>query len=157
LIRTLCWAPNWVSRSVARTRRSNAAASGPGSSNGANPPGSISGSRARVSASMPLLLACRDKNRRRSAAFALDTRNTRCPRAEKNTATGNHAGPVGSITTSNTVPTGAPANAAASTAARLTTVGSHRRRHTARPSSASTRTVCALAIPRSTPTNRRST
>ena len=72
----------------------------------------------------------------------------------KNTATGNHAGPVGSITTSNTVPAGVPANAAASTLARLSTVGSHRRRHTSRPSSASTRTVCALAMPRSTPTGR---
>jgi len=76
------------------------------------------------------------------------------PAAEKNTAIGNQAGPVGSITTSNTVPNGAPANAAASTLPRLSTVGSHRRRHTSRPSSASTRTVCALAIPRSTPTSR---
>jgi hypothetical protein len=67
---------------------------------------------------------------------------------------GNHAGPVGSITTSNTVPAGVPANAAASTLARLSTVGSHRRRDTSRPSSASTRTVCALARPRSTPTGR---
>jgi hypothetical protein len=45
-------------------------------------------------ASMPLLLACRDRKRRGSAALALDTRQTRCPRAAKNTATGNHAGPV---------------------------------------------------------------
>jgi hypothetical protein len=34
----------------------------------------------------------RDKNRRRSAAFCEDTRNTRWPRAEKNTAIGSHAG-----------------------------------------------------------------
>lgn len=75
----------------------------------------------------------------------------------KNTATGNHAGPVGSITTSNRVPAAAPCSAAASTRAKSATVGSQRRRHTSRPSSASTRTVCALAIPRSIPTNRRST
>ena len=50
-----------------------------------------------MSASMPLVLVCRDKNRRRSAAFADDTRCTTCPRALKNTAIGNHAGPVGSI------------------------------------------------------------
>ena len=103
------------------------------------PAGSTNGNRANVSASIPLLFACRDKNRRRSAAFPLDTRNTRCPRAVKNTAIGNHAGPVGSITTSNTVPAGAPANAAVSTLRKLSTVGSHRRRHTSRPSSASTR------------------
>jgi hypothetical protein len=89
--------------------------------------------------------------------LALDTRNTRCPRAEKNTATGNHAGPVGSITTSRTVPAGVPANAAASIRPRLSTVGSHRRRHTTRPSPSSTRTVCELAIPRSTPTSRLTT
>jgi hypothetical protein len=58
---------------------------------------------------MPLDLACLDRNRRRSAAFCKETRNTRntlCPRAVKNTATGSHAGPVGSITTSSLVPVG---------------------------------------------------
>jgi hypothetical protein len=44
---------------------------------------------------MPLDLAWRDKNRRRSAAFCDDTRNTRCPRAVKNTATGSQAAPAG--------------------------------------------------------------
>ena len=53
---------------------------------------------------MPLLFACRDRNRRRSAAFWLDTRYTAWPRALKNTAIGSHAGPVGSITTSSRVP-----------------------------------------------------
>ena len=107
---------------MARTRRSNAAAAGwSDSSNGCNPAGSTNGNRANVSASIPLLLACRDRNQRRSAALALDTRNTRCPRAVKNTATGNHAGPVGSITTSSTVPARVPAKAAASTRPRLST------------------------------------
>ena len=41
----------------------------------------------------------------------------------KNTAIGNHAGPVGSITTSNRVPGAVPSNAAASIAVRLSTVG----------------------------------
>ena len=117
LIRVLCVAASTVNRSVARTRRSNAATARAGSSTGCNPTGSTNGNRANVSASIPLLLACRDRNRRRSAALALDTRKTRCPRAVKNTATGNHAGPVGSITTSSTVPAGVPAKAAASTAA----------------------------------------
>ncbi len=52
-----------------------------------------------------------DRKRRRSAAFWLDTRNTVCPRAVKNTAIGSHARPVGSIATSSQVPSGAPANA----------------------------------------------
>jgi len=90
---------------------------------------------------MRLLLACRDRNRRRSAAFCDDTRNTWCPRAEKNTAIGSHAGPVGSITTSSLVPAGHPASAAASTAARLSTVGHALRRITIVPSPSSTRTV----------------
>ena len=156
LIRRWCSAPCWVNRSHARTRRSSAAASTPGSSNGCRLPGANSGSRARVSASMPLLLACRDKNRRRSAAFAEATRNTRWPRLVKNTATGSHAGPVGSITTSSRVPTGAPTNAAVSSRVRLSTVGQARRRHTSLPSPRSTRTVWSLAMPRSTPTSRRS-
>jgi hypothetical protein len=60
LIRRWCSAPCRLNRSHARTRRSSAAASTPGSSNGCRLPGASSGSRARVSASMPLLLACRD-------------------------------------------------------------------------------------------------
>ncbi len=109
LIRSLCRAPCSVSRSVARTRRSSAARSAPGSTRGCSPAGSNSGRRARVSASMPLVLVCRDRNRRRSAALADDTRCTTCPRRAKNTAIGNHAGPVGSTTTSNRVPCGQPA------------------------------------------------
>ena len=104
---------------------------------------------------MPLDLACRDKNRRKSAAFCDETRNTRCPRAVKNTAIGSHAGPVGSITTSSLVPSGHPASAAASTAARLSTVGHALRLATTLPSPSSTRTVCAVATPRSIPTSRR--
>ena len=155
LIRVLRRTASSVSRAAARTRRSNAAWAAPGSSSGASPRGSTSGSRASVSASMPLVLACRDRNRRRSADFWLDTRCTVCPRPAKNTATGSHAGPVGSSTTSNRVPAAAPASAAASTRARLATVGSHRRRHSSAPSAASTRTVCELAIPKSMPTNLR--
>lgn len=37
-----------------------------------------------------------------------------CPRDEKKTAIGNHAGPVGSITTSSRVPSGVPASATCS-------------------------------------------
>ena len=90
---------------------------------------------------MPLVLACRDKNRRRSAAFCDDTRNTRWPREVKNTAIGSHAGPVGSITTSSRVPAGQPASAAASTAVRLPTAGQALRLATVAPSPSSTRTV----------------
>ena len=90
---------------------------------------------------MPLDLACRDRNRRRSAAFCDDTRNTWWPRAEKNTATGSHAGPVGSITTSSRVPSGQPASAAAATAVRLSTVGHALRLATIVPLPSSTRTV----------------
>ncbi len=50
-----------------------------------SPAGLTSGSRDRVSASMPLVLACRDKNQCRSAAFCDETRNTLCPRAVKKT------------------------------------------------------------------------
>lgn len=103
---------------------------------------------------MPLDLACRDKNRRRSAAFCEDTRNTVWPRAEKNTATGSHAGPVGSITTSSFVPAGQPASAAASAAARLSPVDQALRLATMAPSPSSTRTVCAVATPKSMPTSR---
>ena len=95
-----------------------------------------------------------DKNRRRSAAFCEETRNTVWPRAEKNTAIGSHAGPVGSITTSSRVPSGQPASAAASTAARLSTAGKALRLATVAPSPSSTRTVCALAMPKSMPTSR---
>jgi hypothetical protein len=72
----------------------------------------------------------------------------------KNTAIGNQAGPVGSITTSNRVPGATPANAAVSTAAKLSTVGRARRRQTSPPRPSSTRTVWSLAIPRSIPTSR---
>src|SRR4029453_15083934 len=68
-------------------------------STGSRPEGATSGSRAKVSASMRLLLACRAKNRRRSAALGEGTRDTVGPRRPKNTATGSHAGPVGSMTT----------------------------------------------------------
>jgi len=115
LIRTLCSAPARVSRSVARTRRSSAARSGPGSSKGCSPAGSTRPRRARVSASIPLVLVCREKNRRRSAALAELTRYTRWPREPKNTAIGSHAGPVGSMITSKRVPEGVVASAAAST------------------------------------------
>ncbi len=155
LIRRLCSAPCWVSRSVARTRRSKAARSAPGSSSGRRPAGSNSGSRARVSASMPLVLVCRDRKRRRSAAFCELTRNTRCPRALKNTAMGNHAGPVGSITTSSLVPAGQPLSAIRSSSPRLSRVGQALRLCSVFPSPSSTRTVCALAMPRSMPTRRR--
>src|SRR6266540_4312481 len=74
LMRRLWQAPCWVSRSQARTRRSSAARSALGSARGCSPAGSTSGSRARVSASMPLDLACRDSTRRRSWALAELTR-----------------------------------------------------------------------------------
>jgi hypothetical protein len=73
----------------------------------------------------------------------------------KNTAIGIHAGPVGSTITSNRVPAGQPANAAVSTAVKLSTVGHALRFAIVAPDSSSTRTVCALAIPRSIPTSRR--
>lgn len=91
-------------------------------------------------ASTPLLLARRDKNRRRSAAFCDDTRNTWWPRAEKNTAIGSHAGPVGSITTSSPVSCGQPASAAVSTPVRVSAVGHALRLATTDPSPSSTRT-----------------
>ena len=62
LIRRWCSAACWVSRSRARTRPWWAARAGAGWR-------ASSGSRARVSASMPLDLACRDRNVRRSAAL----------------------------------------------------------------------------------------
>ena len=76
------------------------------------------------------------------------------PRLMKNTAIGSHADPVGSITTSNRVWAVTPASAAASTPARLSTVGRARRRQTAPPRPSSTRTVWSLATPRSIPTRR---
>jgi hypothetical protein len=87
--------------------------------------------------------------------FAEDTRNTSWPRCEKNTAIGIHAGPVGSTITSNLVPGAQPANAAVSTAVRLSTVGHALRFAIVTPDSSITRAVCALAIPRSIPTSRR--
>ena len=128
LIRTLCSLAARVSRSHARTRRSSAAASGPGSSSCCRPPGSAIGIRASVSASIPFDLACRRRNLRRSAALAEDTRYTAWPRPAKNTAIGIHAGPVGSNTTASRVPAGAPASAARSTADQRL-----HRRHARRP------------------------
>ena len=72
----------------------------------------------------------------------------------KNTAIGNHAGPVGSTTTSNRVPGAAPSNAATSIAVRLATVGNALRFVNVDPEPSNTRTECAEAIPRSIPTNR---
>jgi hypothetical protein len=86
--------------------------------------------------------------------LADDTRCTTCPRRLKNTAIGNHAGPVGSITTSNRVPSGQPANAAVSISLRLSVVGHAFRLVIVLASPSSTRTVCALAIPKSIPTRR---
>ena len=73
----------------------------------------------------------------------------RCPRAVKNTAIGNHAGPVGSITTSNRVSAVAPASAAASTAAKLSTVGRARRRQISPRRRRAPARCASLAIPRS--------
>src|SRR6266849_3818599 len=72
----------------------------------------------------------------------------------KNTATGNHAGPVGSITTSKRVPAGAPSNPHNSIADKLSTVGTALRFASVLPSSSRTRTECADAIPKSIPTSR---
>jgi hypothetical protein len=69
-----------VSRPTARTRRSSDARARLPNSTGVSPDGARSGGRARVSASMPLLLACRARNRRRSAALAEVTRSTVWPR-----------------------------------------------------------------------------
>ena len=69
----------------------------------------------------------------------------------KNTAIGNHAGPVGSITTSKRVPAGVPSNAHDSITDRLSTVGNALRFATVLPSSSRTRTACADAIPKSMP------
>src|SRR5512133_3681680 len=77
----------------------------------------------QVSASMPLDLAWRDNTRRRSWALAELTRYTVCPRAPKNTAIGNHDGPVGSTTTSRQTPGIAPTRAACSTSTKLARVG----------------------------------
>jgi hypothetical protein len=77
------------------------------------------------------------------------TRYTVRPRRAKNTAIGSHDGPVGSSTTSSRVPTGVPARAACSTSAKLATVGTALRRQITLPSSDSTRTMCALTMPKS--------
>ena len=105
------------------------------------------------SAPWPLVLVCRLKNRRRSWALADDTRCTTCPRAEKNTAIGNHAGPVGSITTSRRVPQPCrprqrlrPRRGSALSAKPCAWRPSHRCRPVPAP--------CALAMPRSMPTRR---
>src|SRR5918994_4474733 len=72
----------------------------------------------------------------------------------KNTAIGNHAGPVGSITTSRRVPPDVPASAAFSISVRLATVGSALRFASVVPCPSRTRTACADAIPKSMPTRR---
>lgn len=107
-----------------------------------------------MSASIPLVLVWRDMNRRRSAALVEETRWTWWPRFAKNTAICSHAGPVGSIITSNRVLSSQPASAAVSTSFKLSTVGHALRFATTSPFSSSTRTVCADAMPRSIPTRR---
>ena len=74
--------------------------------------------------------ACRDQNFRNAEDFAVETRYTRCPRRTKNTATGSHAAPVASNTTSRRVPSGASFNAARSRASKLDCSGRARRRAT---------------------------
>ena len=61
--------------------------------------------------------------------------------------------PVGSITTSSRVPAGQSASATVSTAVRLSAVGQALRLATTLPSPSSTRTVWAVAMPRSMPTS----
>jgi hypothetical protein len=155
MMRTLRSPISRVRRAVARTRRSSCARCAvAGSATGLSPAGSIIGSRASVCASIEFDLACRDKNRRRSAAFWVETRNTVCPRPPNHTATGSHAGPVGSITSSSVTPAGAPASAVRSSSVKLSTVGTTRRLATTWPVSSRTWAVCAVAIPRSSPTIR---
>ena len=150
----LSW-PAWVSRSQARTRRSSAAASAPGSSSRCSPPG-------RPAASGPASPRRSRSTWRAGARTGAGPRpwprtpgRHRGPRRAKNTAIGIHAGPVGSNTTASRVPSGAPASAARSTTASDSTVGTHDDRHTTCPSASSTRTECREAIPRSIPTRRR--
>jgi hypothetical protein len=143
-----------VSRPTARTRRSSDARARLPNSTGVSPEGATSGSRARVSASMPLLSACRARNRRRSAALAEVTRSTACPRRPKNTAIGSHAGPVGSMTTTSRVAGSAPASALASRAVRLSTLDRARRRAQTLPVLSSTTAACSLVTPRSRPSKR---
>ena len=91
---------------VALTRWSNAAASAPGSPQVSRrtrrvhqrQPGQ--GVRRRI----PFFFACRDQKPRRSAAFALDTGTSGARGGEEHRHRRNHAGPVGSVTTSNTGP-----------------------------------------------------
>jgi hypothetical protein len=78
-----------------------------------------------------------------------------CPRALNHAATGSHAGPVGSITTSSRVPGSAPSSAVASSAAKLSARGWTRRLASTRVPASRTCAVCAVAIPRSSPTRRR--
>ncbi len=144
-----------VSRSAARTRRSRLAAGPSASQRRWRPSGSTTAKRARASASIEFDLACWDRNRRSAAAFAELTRCTTCPRRQKNTATGSQAAPVGSMITSNRVPSGAPVRAAASIVARLSVVGRQRRRASTSVVSSITTTVWVLAMPRSIPTMRR--
>jgi hypothetical protein len=83
-------------------------------------------------------------------------RYTVWPRRPKKTATGSHAGPVGSITTSSRVPAGAPASAAASITANASSVGRVRRRPRTWPVWSRIATVWAVVMPRSMPSSRRS-
>jgi hypothetical protein len=81
-------------------------------------------------------------------------RYTVWPRRPKKTATGSHAGPVGSMTTTRQVPSAAPSSAAASSAARLATVERARRRAQMLPASSTTTAVWSLVMPRSIPSRR---
>jgi hypothetical protein len=146
-----------VSRCTARTRRSSDALARLPNSTAVGPEGATSGSRARVSASMPLLLACRARKRRRAAALAEVIRSTVWPRRPKNTAIGSHAGPVGSMTTTSRVAGSAPASALVSRAVSLSTVGRARRRAQALPVLSSTTAACSLVTPRSRPSKRTGT
>lgn len=80
LIRTLCSAATRVSRSAARTRRSSAAASGPGNSSGCSPAGATSGSRARVSASIPFALGVPGEELAQVRGLRRSTPGRRCGR-----------------------------------------------------------------------------
>jgi hypothetical protein len=153
-MRVLRWPISAVSRPTARTRRSSGARAWLPNSTAVSPAGATSGSRARVSASMALLLACRARNRRRSAALAEVTRSTVCPRRPKNAAIGSHAGPVGSTTTTRRVSGWAPASAAAADAVRLSTVGRARRLAQTLPAPSSTTATWGLVTPRSRPSRR---
>ena len=104
---------------------------------------------------MPLVLACRDRNRRRSAAFALTTPGTPMPaggeehrdRQPRRPGRLDHHLQPGARAAPRPTPRPRPRPGSA-------TVGRARRRQTSPPRPSSTRTVCALAMPRSIPTSR---